>query len=246
MLGAPSLEPLGAQVVVTLRDGGVSEGPYATLNLGDHVGDDPGAVAENRARLAAAFGVARDQLAIARQVHGTDRAVVVRGDDPGEADVLATTQRDVILCVLVADCLPIALVDPGAGVLAVAHAGWRGTAAGVAAVAVELAVSLGARPDAVTALLGPCISAAAYQVGDDVADAFAAAGCSSCVAPDGTGRHLADLRAANARQLVAAGVHESRVLTTTRSTDGGATLFSDRARRPCGRFALAARLRTHT
>jgi YfiH family protein len=234
---------LGIDLVVTTRQGGVSLGPYESLNLGDHVGDEPDAVVENRRRLAVELGVEPTSLAIARQVHGTAVAVLGAGESPGEADVLATTDAGVALCVLVADCLPLALVDPMAGVVVLAHAGWRGTAARVAGVAVEAAVELGAIASRCHALLGPCISRDRYQVGDEVAAAFRAAGCSAAVAPDGTGRYLADLRGANVHQLLAAGLTEDRIDTMVATTDGGSAFFSDRAERPCGRFAMAARPR---
>jgi hypothetical protein len=101
---------------------------------------------------------------------------------------------------------------------------------------------LGAQPARCRAAMGPCISTTGYQVGDDVAAALAAAGCATAVVPDGTGRHLADLADAARTQLVDAGLREERVDLPTSWTDGGTRFFSDRARRPCGRFALAARL----
>ena len=130
----------GAAVAVTTRHGGMSVTPYDTLNLGLHVGDRPDAVVGNRARAAAAFGVGLDTLVFARQVHGAS-AALVGPDDRGrgttaeddaipDTDILVTTTPGVTLVILVADCVPLALVDPDAGVLAAVHAGWRGTAAG--------------------------------------------------------------------------------------------------------------------
>lgn len=236
------LAAVGADVVVTTRVGGVSAPPYDTLNLGDHVGDVAGAVAENRHRLAGAMAVDTGALAIARQVHGTGAVVVRRGEPIGDADVLVTTDDSIAICVLVADCVPIVLFDPVARVLCVAHAGWRGTASCVAAVAVDAMAALGARPARTCAALGPCISQAAYQVGDDVAEALAAARCATAVVPDGKGRHLADLAAATRTQLLGAGLRDEMIDLPTSRTDGGSRFFSDRAQRPCGRFALAARL----
>jgi polyphenol oxidase len=232
----------GVDVVVTTRHGGVSVPPYDSLNLGDHVGDDPDAVRENRRRLAVAMGVEPDGLAIARQVHGTTSVRVRRGSDPGAADVLVTTDPEVALCILVADCVPIVVVDPVAGVLAVAHAGWRGTAARVAHAAMDAAQRCGAEPSRCRAALGPCISARTYQVGDDVADALIAAGGAHAVVPDGTGRYLADLQEVNIAHLVETGVALGHIAISSHATDGGAQFFSDRTQRPCGRFALAARL----
>ena len=236
------LDELGADAIVTTRDGGVSAAPYDTLNLADHVGDDPASVTENRRRLARAMGVDPEGLTIARQVHGTGVAVAHRGASIGEADVIVTADAAVAICVLVADCVPIVILDPVARVLCVAHAGWRGTASRVAVAALDAMRVLGARPERCRAAMGPCISAGAYQVGDDVAEALGEAGCAGAVVPDGTGRHLADLAGATRDHLLAAGVSAEGVDLPTSSTDGGARFFSDRAQRPCGRFALAARL----
>ena len=236
------LAALGADAIVTTRRGGVSVAPFDTLNLGDHVGDDPCAVTENRRRLAAAMGVDPDGLAIARQVHGTTSAVARRGSAIGVADVLVTDDPSVAICVLVADCVPVVLLDPVARVLCVAHAGWRGTASSVIAAALEAMTGLGASAARCRAAMGPCVSAATYQVGDDVARALEAVGCAGAVTPDGSGRYLADLAGATRTQLLGAGVAATMIDLPTSWTDGGARWFSDRSQRPCGRFALAARL----
>lgn len=235
----------GADVVVTTRHGGVSAAPYDTLNLGDHVGDDAACVAENRRRLAAAMRVPPERLVMVRQVHGAD-VVWVAGDGASdtrlEADVLLTTDPSVAICVLVADCVPVVLLDPVAGVLGVVHAGWRGTAARAVVHAVASMRAAGAVPGRCHAAMGPCISALGYQVGDEVAAALRDAGCGAAIAPDGTGRHLADLAAATRTLLVGAGLADDRISSPPAATDGGVRYFSDRAARPCGRFALVARL----
>ncbi len=146
---------MGAEAAVTTRRGGVSRAPYDSLNLGLHVGDDPGAVVANRARAAGAFGAELDSLVFARQVHGADSAFVGRADAGrgaraeedavADADVLVTTTPGVTLVIMVADCVPLALVDPQAGVLAAVHAGWRGTAAGVVGAALGAMIERGAR-----------------------------------------------------------------------------------------------------
>src|SRR5215472_2869532 len=186
----------GADAAVTARSGGVSAGPYATLNLSLSVGDDPGCVLENRRRLAAAFGAAPGDFVFARQVHGADVRVVgeadrgrgaLRLDDAigsaseagraggvasaGGADALVTASPGVVLAILTADCVPIVLHDPVAGVLACVHAGWRGTVAGVAAAAVAAMRGLGTRPSDVLAGIGPAAGADRYQVGPDVHEA---------------------------------------------------------------------------
>jgi YfiH family protein len=242
LVGLASIQALGAEAVVTTRRGGVSGGPYASLNLGDHVGDDPTAVAENRRRLAGFFGVATDALVVVRQVHGATAAIVDAATRPNEADALVTADPRVVVCVLVADCVPVVVLDPTARVLAVVHAGWRGTVAGVVGATVERMVQLGAEPRRCVAAMGPCISGQGYQVGDEVAAALDQVGCAAAVRPDGAGRHLADLSVACRLQLAAAGVPPASVVLPTAYTDKGQRFFSDRAARPCGRFALAARL----
>ena len=152
----------GAGVAFTSREGGVSAPPYDSLNLGDHVGDDPAAVLENRRRVAAAVG-ARD-LVVASQVHGTD-VVEVTGDWPGappEADALVTRVPGLALGVLVADCTPVLLAAPAEGVVGVAHAGRKGMAAGVVHALVEAMRDLGAR--ALVGRVGPSICPRCYEV----------------------------------------------------------------------------------
>jgi YfiH family protein len=246
----------GASVAVTSRHGGVSAPPYDTLNLGLHVGDDPECVAINRARAATAFGVDLDTMVYARQVHGT-AAVTVGPDDAGrgtqheddavaETDILVTRSPAVALAIMVADCVPVALVDPEARVLAAVHAGWRGTAGGAVACALDAMAALGARAEHVQAYLGPAVAPERYQVTDRVRDALEAAVGEDVLdpvvaRPDGPGHWLVDLVAANAQQLRRAGV-PARSITRAPLDTADTALFSDRAARPCGRFALFARL----
>lgn len=247
---------MGADVAVTTRAGGVSAAPYDTLNLGLHVGDDAADVVANRGRAAAAFGVGLGELVFARQVHGA-AAVLVGGDDGGrgarseddavgDADVLVTATPDVTLVVLVADCVPLALVDPVARVLAVVHAGWRGTARGVVGAALDAMAEQGGDAAQVRAWVGPGVAAERYQVTDEVRDALADAvppgGLDGGVArPDGPGHWRVDLPAANRQQLRERGVADERIYDCGVTT-ADERFFSDRAARPCGRFALLARL----
>lgn len=158
----------GARTVrfaVTDRTGGTSAAPYSSLNLGGAVGDDPQAVAGNRARVAAALGLAPERLLFARQVHG---AGVVRADgpwvgpEPPEADALVTREPGLALAVLVADCTPVLLADPDAGVVGVAHAGRRGLVAGVVPALVAVLRELGARR--ILGRVGPSICGRCYEV----------------------------------------------------------------------------------
>ena len=178
LLTSQALEASGADAAVTARSGGVSSGPYAALNLSLSVGDDPASVLENRRRLAAGFGARPEDFVFARQVHGagvrvagaTDRGsgAFCLDDAIADADALVTGTPGVVLAILTADCVPIVLHDPVAGVLACVHAGWRGTVAGVSAAALAAMCALGSRSSDVIAGIGPAIAAARYQVGPDV------------------------------------------------------------------------------
>ncbi len=153
-----------ARWALTDRWGGVSAGSYAELDLADHVGDDPGAVRENRHRVAAEIGVEPSSLLFARQVHGSAVEVVRapwRGPPP-EADALVTDVPGLALAVLVADCSPVLLAAPEEGLVAVAHAGRRGLAGGVLDRVVEVLRGLGARR--LSAAVGPSICARCYAV----------------------------------------------------------------------------------
>jgi polyphenol oxidase len=262
LLTWPALDASGADAVVTARSGGVSAGPYATLNLSFSVGDDPGCVLENRRRLAAAFGAGPGDFVFARQVHGAGVRVVT-GDDRGSgafslddavgsvggADALVTTSPEVVLAILTADCVPIVLHDPAAGVLACVHAGWRGTVAGVTAAAVAAMQDLGTRPADVVAGIGPAIGADRYQVGPDVHEAVSRSFGPAAPAfirpdPSAPARWLLDLPSANRHALREAGVPGPRIHATDLVTGPApGHFFSDRTARPCGRLALAARLR---
>src|SRR5436190_19291938 len=159
------------------RAGGVSAAPFDTLNLGARWGDLPANVAENRRRLRRAFGVA-GPLCVARQVHGAAVVRVRAGDDPAaiasvEADALVTGDAGVAVGIFVADCIPALIVDPRTGAVAAAHAGWRGTVAGVLPAAVRaLAAEFDARPDDLRVALGPAIGACCFEVGAEVVRAF--------------------------------------------------------------------------
>lgn len=194
--------PVGVRAAVTLRSGGVSVGGYASLNPASHVGDDPGAVAANRA-------IIRDMLALPaepvwlQQVHGV---AVVKADQVNgvpEADASFTDRGDTVCAVLTADCLPVLFCGDGGRVIAAAHAGWRGLRAGV----VKQTLAEMDCSD-VTVWLGPAIGPAHFEVGNDVRDAFLAEDNGSAVAfaECGTGKWLADIYQLARRQLAALGV----------------------------------------
>src|SRR5580700_4643920 len=179
LLGWPAFEGLPVQAFVTTRGGGTSVGAYESLNLSFSVGDDPGAVLDNRRRVAAAVGANLGEFVFTRQVHGAGVRVVTAEDRGSgafavdqqvpEADALVTADPSVVLAILAADCVPVVLYDPVAHVLGCVHSGWRGTVARVSEAALAAMRTLGASPENVIAGLGPAISP--YQVGADVVDA---------------------------------------------------------------------------
>ncbi|HSF26224.1 MAG TPA: peptidoglycan editing factor PgeF [Actinomycetes bacterium] len=152
------------ELAVTDRYGGVGQAPYDELNLADHVGDREQVVRDNRARLAAAIGLDADRVVFMRQVHGRSVALVEQGwaGSAPEADAMVTRVPGLALAVLVADCTPVLLADPQAGVLGVAHAGRRGLAAGVVDALVEVMRAQGARE--IIGRVGPSICGRCYEV----------------------------------------------------------------------------------
>jgi YfiH family protein len=189
---------------VTTRGGGVSRAPFTALNLGDHVGDAPAAVAENRGRLAAALALPAVPSWL-NQVHGRT-AVAAESAVPGcEADAAYSHGAGGVCAVLTADCLPVLFCDRGGTVVAAAHAGWRGLAGGVLEATVA---ALGVAPADLLAWLGPAIGPDHFEVGDEVRAAFVAAdaGAGAAFVPQGPGHWLADLYALARRRLAAAGV----------------------------------------
>ena len=278
LLTWPALAASGADAVVTARAGGVSAGPYATLNLSLSVGDDPARVLENRHRLAQALGAGPADFVFARQVHGSGVRVVGEADAGSgafslddaipDADALLTRSPGVLLAILTADCVPIVLHDPVAGVLACVHAGWRGTVALVPAAAVAAMQSLGSRPSDILAGVGPAVAPSRYQVGPDVYQGVTRSfgpHAATFLRPDpaAPGRWLLDLWSATRHVLRQAGLPDPQIHTTSFPTGplgppvpitpadptspaappGQGYFFSDRIARPCGRLALVARLR---
>lgn len=207
----PAGWPEGAGALFSSRHGGVSHDPYASLNLGNGVGDDPSAVGENRRRLAEHVGVPVDRLLFMRQVHGASVAVPDGAwpGEPPEVDALVTGTRGLALAVLVADCVPVLLADADAGVVAAAHAGRAGMVAGVVPATVVRMRALGARE--IVASLGPAICGGCYQLSGDLAESVADA-VPAAAATTRDGKPAADVPAGVTAQLEDAGV---RVLERT-------------------------------
>jgi YfiH family protein len=190
--------PAGVRVLCTTRNGGCSVGAWASMNLGEHCGDDPENVRRNRQRLLDELPAEPQWL---RQVHGTAVAVHPGHVNEPEADALVAFAPGQVCAVLTADCLPVAFCDTAGSRVAVAHAGWRGLAGGVLQTTVD---ALQCDPGELIAWLGPAIGPSAYEVGADVVAAF----------PDEFGqgftprgeRWLLDLYAVARLKLAAAGV----------------------------------------
>jgi YfiH family protein len=222
--------------VVTDRRGGRSASPYESFNLGDHVGDDPAAVAANRDRLAGELGVPGDQVVWMTQVHGTGVAIVEdAGENPvADVDALVTAVPGLVLCVLVADCVPVLLADPVAGVVAAVHAGREGVRRGVVPAALAAMTRLGARAADVEALLGPAVCGLDYEVPTAMQAEVAQVAPASAVRTR-QGTPGLDLRAGIAEVLRGAGVRQ--VVHDPRCTVEDPHLFSHRRDGVTGRQA---------
>lgn len=222
--------------VVTTRAGGRSTGRFARFNLSTGVADDPAAVAANRARASRELGV---PIVYLQQVHGTRVATVDTVPAPGAADLpgtdaVVTAVAGVGIAVLAADCVPVLLADPRAGVVGAAHAGRVGAAAGVLPATVEAMVALGAHPGDVEVLLGPAVCGGCYEVPAAMAAEVDAALPGSAVRTR-AGTPGLDLRAGLYHQLTALGV--ARIGGDPRCTMETRDLFSHRRDAPTGRQA---------
>jgi YfiH family protein len=222
--------------VITTRAGGVSAPPYDSFNLGDHVGDDPVAVAANRNRLASSLGLPADHVIWMNQVHGDHVEVVdaPRGTSLDATDALVTGVPGLALAVVTADCVPVLLADARAGVAGAAHAGRVGAANGVVLRTLEAMTALGAQPQDVSVLLGPSVSGPNYEVPEEMAAAVEAALPGSRTT-SARGTPALDLRAGIARQLAGAGVRGIDI--DRRCTVADTDLFSHRRDNPTGRLA---------
>lgn len=239
--------PAGVRAVCTTREGGVSAAPYDSLNLGDHVGDDPLKVAANRARLAEALGA---RPVFLQQVHGTDAIELERHTpDASTADACVAVSRGLACTIMVADCLPVLFCNRAGTAVAAAHAGWRGLAHGVLERIHERfrqLAPMGADAGAMETIawLGPCIGPEAFEVGPEVKAAFQAhdAGAGALFKPHRAGKYMADLPGLARRRLAALGI------TQVSGNDGStgwctvanpSRFFSHRRDRVSGRFAAA-------
>lgn len=243
--------PAAVRAVCTTRSGGVSAAPYDSLNLGDHVGDDPVHVAANRTLFAQAIGV---HPVFLNQVHGT-RVMTLGASTPDgtTADACLTDQPGLACTVMVADCLPVLFTNPQGQAVAAAHAGWRGLAGqggvGILEATHQRFLALAqvgqSRQAAETmAWLGPCIGPQAFEVGEEVRAAFVtwAAESAGCFKPLTPGKWLADLAALARLRLRALGIRQiyGNDSSAAWCTVGNASrLFSYRRDRVTGRFCAS-------
>jgi YfiH family protein len=239
--------PPGVRALCTTRMGGVSTGPFQSLNLGDHVGDEPAKVATNRRRFADALGA---RAVFMRQVHG-QRVATLDAETPDgiEADACLTSAAGVACTIMVADCLPVLLTTEDGRTVGAAHAGWRGLAGqgdgGVIEAVVEaMATAGGVSASKLFVWLGPCIGPNKFEVGDDVRSAFQRHDTASAAhfRTAGAGKWMADLQGLARQRLAALGI--TRVFGNEGSADwctvsNPSRFFSHRRDRVSGRFAAA-------
>jgi polyphenol oxidase len=196
--------PPSVRAATTLRAGGVSQGPFASLNLGAHVGDAPEAVAENRRRMQAALQLPAEPVWL-NQVHGIEVIEARAHAAPPTADAAVAREPGQVCVILTADCLPVLFCDRDGTRVAAAHAGWRGLAGGVLGATIA---ALDVAPASLLAWLGPAIEPEAFEVGREVREQFLSkdAGNAIAVAANARGRWQADLYALARRELACLGV----------------------------------------
>lgn len=230
-------ETITAAHAFTTRFGGVSAGVLSSLNLGENRGDDPENVRENYRRLLSALSLDGLPIAFARQVHGAGVLTADKADAhelfapiPYEADALVTGETGLALVVFIADCVPVLLHDPSAGVIAAVHCGWRGTVADILKNTVDAMMKLGSCPKSIRAAIGPSIGACCFEVGPEVTQAIEA-----LLGPDAQdlyrprenfeGKFLADLRGVCARRLETLGLRAGSIAVSSECTMCGSDKY---------------------
>ncbi len=225
--------PPGVHAVMTTRVGGISGGPWASLNLAAHVGDDPNAVAENRRRLSLTLGLPGEPHWL-EQVHGCS-VVEAGSEQPRQADASITRESARVCVVMTADCLPVLLTDRAGHRLGAAHAGWRGLADGVLEATVA---AMGTDPQELLAWLGPAIGPQAFEVGEEVRAEFLARdpAAQAHFAATASGQWLGDLYGLARQRLASVGVNSVHGGGRCTYTEAG-HFFSYRRDGVCGRMA---------
>ena len=228
-----------ASWAATGRAGGMSVGAYSSLNLAEHVGDEAHAVEENRRRAAGLVGLGPEDLAVIGAVHGADVAVVSHGGRVEGVDALVTTSRGIALLALAADCVPLVIADPKAGVIAAVHCGWMGLGAGVVSATVRAMRGLGA--SRLEAVVGPAICASCYPGPADRAETLrrklaSEVGDLACL--ERGGQSFIDVRAGGTAQLAGPGIEPRQVAICTHESPD---LFSYRRDTITGRHGMIIR-----
>jgi polyphenol oxidase len=214
-LTSPNLSPISHGFFT--RKGGVSDGIYASLNCGWGSQDHPSNVVENRRRVAAALGAAAENLCSLYQVHGAEVITVTgawsRAELP-KADAMVTSQKGLALGILTADCVPVLFADAKAGVIAAAHAGWRGALASVLEATVDAMCAIGAKPSQIASAIGPCIAQKSYEVGQEFYDTLikADAGNVGFFINTPAGKRYFDIKAYVRKKLEFAGITTINIL----------------------------------
>lgn len=238
--------PSRVRAAFTLRQGGVSAGPFAALNLGEHVGDDPAAVAENRRRVREQLALPAEPVWLA-QTHGThvvDLDALAAGASRPEGDAAITRRPGRVCAIQVADCMPVLFADRAGASVGAAHAGWRGLAGGVLEATVR---ALGVAPGELAVWLGPAIGRVAFEVGDEVRAAFVQSdpGAATAFERNARGRWQCDLAALARRRLERLGVRHIDGGEWCTSSDAE-RFFSYRRDGQCGRMAALLWMETGT
>lgn len=235
MIRTRALRMRGARALFTTRHGGVSVGSFSSANLARHVGDDDAAVERNRAALAAQVGA---PLVFVDQVHSADVHVLpATGECPVvTADALVTGRDDVALAIMVADCMPVLMVDAEAGVVAAAHAGRRGLLDGILQATVAAMATLGARPARIRAVVGPSACGSCYEVPEPMREESMET-LSAVGSTTSWGTPALDLRAGAVQALVGAGLRASAIDAAPACTLEDEDFFSYRRDPGTGRFA---------
>jgi polyphenol oxidase len=210
----------------TTRAGGLSQGYYSSLNLGLSTAEDPNIVGENRQRVFQQLGVSKNQVCLLEQVHGNTVVVAQPSWHQFQADALVTNQKDLLLIIGVADCVPILFHDPVKQVIGAAHAGWRGTSLKIVEKVIEKMVDeYGSSPTDLRVVLGPAISRKNYQVGPEVIEAFINNGFPDTVFDPDEDRYYLDVPGANRFLLETLGVYPEHMELMSACTFTDPTMF---------------------
>ena len=215
---APAIFSLFPNILAaeSTRHGGVSQAPYASLNLGTSTADAPEHVAENRGRFWQAVDICPDQVATSHQVHGSEVLTVTQPGRFDGYDALITDQPGILLAVTIADCTPILIFDPVHQAVAAIHAGWRGTVQAITIKALnKMWIEFGTDPADCYAYIGTCIDECSFEVGTEVGEQFSDAHRRF---DSGLGKYFVDLKKANSDQLLVAGVPQNRIQISAYST----------------------------